>query len=48
VLLTLLLMKWIGLPLLVANTAAVIMMALLNFAIAESWVFRQRLALPGE
>jgi archaetidylinositol phosphate synthase len=48
VILTLLLMQWIGLPLLVANTAAVIMMALLNFALAESWVFRRRLALPGE
>lgn len=38
---TLLFMQWIGLPLLAANTAAVIMMALLNFALAESWVFAQ-------
>jgi putative flippase GtrA/phosphatidylserine synthase len=38
VILTLVLMQWIGLPLLVANTTAVIMMALLNFALAESWV----------
>jgi putative flippase GtrA len=42
VLFTLLLMKWIGLPLLVANTAAVVMMALLNFALAESWVFAKK------
>jgi putative flippase GtrA/phosphatidylserine synthase len=48
VLFTLLLMQWIGLPLLVANAVAVIMMALLNFALAESWVFRRRLAVPGE
>lgn len=48
VLFTLLLMQWIRLPLLVANAAAVIMMALLNFALAESWVFRRRLAIPGE
>jgi putative flippase GtrA len=47
-LLTLLSMQWIGLPLLLANTAAVIMMVLLNFALAESRVFRRRLALPGE
>jgi putative flippase GtrA/phosphatidylglycerophosphate synthase len=40
---TLLFMQWMGLPLLAANTAAVIMMALLNFALAESWVF----ARPG-
>jgi archaetidylinositol phosphate synthase len=39
VLFTLVFMQWIGLPLLVANTAAVIMMALLNFALAETWVF---------
>jgi putative flippase GtrA len=39
VLLTLLLMQWTGLPLLVANAIAVIVMALLNFALAESWVF---------
>jgi archaetidylinositol phosphate synthase len=48
VLFTMLLMQWIGLPLLVANTVAVLIMALLNFALAESWVFRERLALPGE
>jgi putative flippase GtrA len=40
VLFTMLLMQWIGLPLLVANTAAVIVTALLNFALAEAWVFR--------
>jgi archaetidylinositol phosphate synthase len=40
---TQLFMQWMGLPLLAANTAAVIMMALLNFALAESWVF----ARPG-
>jgi archaetidylinositol phosphate synthase len=48
ILLTLVFMQWIGLPLLAANTAAVIMMALLNFALAESWVFRRRLAVPGD
>jgi len=48
VLFTMLLMQWIGLPLLVANTVAVLIMALLNFALAESWVFRGRLALPGD
>ena len=40
VLLTMFLMQWIGL-LLVANTAAVVATALLNFALAESWVFRR-------
>ena len=42
VLFTLLLMQWIRLPLLVANALAVIMMALLNFALAESWVFARK------
>ena len=41
VLFTMFLMQWIGLPLLLANTAAVIVTALLNFALAESWVFRR-------
>jgi archaetidylinositol phosphate synthase len=41
VLFTLLLMRT-GLPLLVANAIAVIMMALLNFALAESWVFAKK------
>lgn len=45
---TVLFMQWLRLPLLAANAAAVILMALLNFALAESWVFRGRLALPGE
>jgi putative flippase GtrA len=40
---TLLFMQWMGLPLLAANASAVILMALLNFALAESWVF----AHPG-
>jgi putative flippase GtrA len=48
VLFTMLLMQWMGLPLLIANTLAVIAMALLNFALAESWVLRGHLALPGE
>jgi archaetidylinositol phosphate synthase len=39
VLLTQLLMRWMGLPLLAANATAVFMMAQLNFALAESWVF---------
>lgn len=39
VLLTLLLMQWAGLPLLVANAGAVAVTALLNFALAEVWVF---------
>jgi archaetidylinositol phosphate synthase len=39
VLFTLLLMQWMGLPLLIANAAAVVVTALLNFALAESWVF---------
>ncbi len=39
VLLTAILMQWAGLPLLWANTAAVAMTALLNFALAEAWVF---------
>jgi archaetidylinositol phosphate synthase len=41
VLLTLTLMRT-GLPLLAANAIAVIMMALLNFALAESWVFAKK------
>jgi putative flippase GtrA len=43
VLFTLVLMQWVRLPLLAANTVAVIVMALVNFALAESWVFRGRL-----
>jgi putative flippase GtrA len=39
VLLTLVLIRWAGLPLLAANTAAVVVMALVNFALAERWVF---------
>jgi len=39
VLLTAVLMQWAGLPLLWANTAAVVMTALLNFVLAEAWVF---------
>jgi putative flippase GtrA len=42
VLFTLLLMQWMGLPLLAANAIAVIIMALLNFALAESWVFAKK------
>ncbi len=42
VLFTLVLMQWMGLPLLVANTIAVVMMALVNFALAESWVFAKK------
>lgn len=38
VLFTMLLMQW--LPLLMANTAAVIVTALFNFALADAWVFR--------
>src|SRR5579871_4343659 len=37
---TVLFMQWMKLPLLAANAAAVMLMALLNFALAESWVFR--------
>jgi len=39
VVLTALLMRAAGAPLLVANTGAVMIVALLNFALAERWVF---------
>ncbi len=40
VLLTWLFKQWMGLPLLASNALAVIAMALLNFALAATWVFR--------
>ncbi len=41
VLFTMFLMQWMALPLLAANTTAVAVTALLNFALAEAWVFRR-------
>jgi archaetidylinositol phosphate synthase len=46
VLFTAFLMQWIGLPLLAANGVAVVSMALLNFALAELWVFRRAVTEP--
>ena len=40
VLLTWVLKQWLGLPLLMSNALAVVAMALLNFVLAEAWVFR--------
>jgi putative flippase GtrA len=49
VVLTWVLKQFLGLPLLVANAAAVAMTALLNFALAAAWVFRgSRATLAGQ
>jgi putative flippase GtrA len=46
VLLTMFLMQWMGLHLLAANATAVGAMALVNFALAEVWVFRSPVTEP--
>jgi len=48
VLLTAFLMQWVKLPLLAANATAVVAMALLNFALAELWVFRRAVTEPEQ
>lgn len=38
---TMLIRDWLGIPLLAANVMAVGIMAILNFAVADRWVFRR-------